>query len=435
LEYRDRLLTVEVFSNMFQGPELVRAESSPHGDALGPVAVERTTLVDSARHGLHARTFSSVDDIAPWRAAWAELADVCARPACQPEWMIAWWRHARPDRSVLRLVMVFEQDRLVGVGPFFLDRGRRGPIRARLLAAPVSYRTEPLAVPGRETQVASVIATALAHSAPRPPLVKLEAVPSTSPWPLSLSRGWPCRRGAWLFRERSEPAPELLLAVPGFPEWFTGKSPNFRQQMRRARRQLERAGAHIRMVQDPASIARAVGDLCRLHHARWEWRGGPGVPLYGRVQAMLQAAAADLLPRGGLRIAEVAVDGRSISSHLFIAAGGEVSYWLGGFDAGWARQHPSMVALLAAIQHAWSLGDRRFDLNGGAQPYKYRLASREDHLSWWTIVPRGATYPINRLRFLPTQLYRSASRRLPERVKDPVWQLVKRASRRLRGGA
>jgi CelD/BcsL family acetyltransferase involved in cellulose biosynthesis len=424
---------VEVFANMFQGSEARAQRSSPR-DATRSAAFDRAAVAcDSTSHDLHTRTFFAIEDVEPWRTAWADLADACSRPASQPEWMSAWWRHARPTGALLRLIMVFERDRLVGVGPFFLERDKRGPIRARLLAAPVSYRTEPLAEPGREVPIGGAMATALAHSTPCPARIELEGVPSTSPWPLSLSRGWPGRRAAWLFRERSEPAPGLALAGQDFDEWFAGKSPNFRQQMRRARRQLGRAGAHVRMVQDPASISRALADLCRLHHARWDWRGGPGVPLYGGVQAMLHAAATDLLPRGRLRIAEVFIEDRSISSHLFVAAGGEVSYWLGGFDARWARQSPSMVALLAAVEHAWALGDRRFDLNGGAQPYKYRLAGLEDHLSWWTIVPRGPSYAINRIRFLPRQLYRSASRHLPERVKDPVWHLLKTASRKIRG--
>ena len=388
-------------------------------------------MIRTSQTDLRAETLSELHELERWRQPWAQLAARSSRPASQPGWMIPWWHHARTAGAILRMVVVLEKNVLVGVGPFFLDQAHCGTTCARLLAAPASYRTEPLAAPGHEATVAASIAGALARSRPRPSILHLEAVPSDSVWPSALAHGWPGRGPAWTFAEKTESAPTLSLTGQSFQEWFASKSRNFRQQMRRAQRQLDRAGAQVRVVEDVAHLRRALADLCRLHHARWDWRGGPGVVLDDRMKRMLQEAAEELLPSGGLRIVEIELAGRAVSSHLFIAAGGEVSYWLGGFDDAWASQHPSMVALLAAIKDAWSREGRRFDLNGGAQPYKYRFSNAEDTLAWWTIVPRDTGYAATRLRLVPAQTYRFISRRLPTPVKDRLWRVITTISLKL----
>src|SRR5207237_381865 len=76
------------------------------------------------------------------------------RPYCAPAWMLAWWRHAAPRRAALRVILVRRGDELLGVAPFFVDRGYGGLARYRFLAAGTSMRVEPLACPGAEGAVA-----------------------------------------------------------------------------------------------------------------------------------------------------------------------------------------------------------------------------------------------------------------------------------------
>ena len=68
------------------------------------------------------------------------------------------------------------------------------------------------------------------------------------------------------------------------------------------------------------------------------------------------------------------LDGKVINSQLFIAAGGEVSYWNGGFDDDYANLKPSLVALVDAVRMSLERGRTRFDLGPGGQEYKYRFS-------------------------------------------------------------
>jgi CelD/BcsL family acetyltransferase involved in cellulose biosynthesis len=135
---------------------------------------------------------------------------------------------------------------------------------------------------------------------------------------------------------------------------------------------------------------------------------------------MLAAAARSLPAPERFRLWSIEIDGHIISSHLFIAAGGVVSYWLGGFDEAWAAQHPSMQTLLIAMEHAWSVGDRVFDLGQGGGAYKYRLADEEDTLEWLVVIPRGKGHLSSRLRWMPMQLARSVKRSLPAGIREDL---------------
>src|SRR5215208_3358659 len=85
---------------------------------------------------------------------WDALAVAAGRPFSAPVWMLAWWEHLAPPEAALRLVLVREGDSLLGVVPCHLaSTATRVPV-LRLLGAGFTARMEPLARPGRESEVA-----------------------------------------------------------------------------------------------------------------------------------------------------------------------------------------------------------------------------------------------------------------------------------------
>lgn len=321
------------------------------------------------------------------RPAWDALAVVAGRPYCAPAWMLAWWRHAAPPGARLCVAAAWQSDALAGLAPLWGQR-RAGAQWLRALAAPVAHRTDPLARPGEEPAVAPVLARVLAAAEPAPDAVSLEGLGPGSPWPALLAAGWPGVQRPKLRAEREVPAPQVTLGRGGYDAWFARKSSNFRGQVRRLRRKTEAAGARFVCIGKGDDFAPALRDLTRLHHARWDRRGGSGA-LDERVEAMLLAAARELAPKGRLWIWTIEVGGRSVSSHLFVAAGDQVVYWLGGHDDEWSAHKPGIQALVAAVEDAFGRGAARLDLGPGDQPYKYRLADADDKLEWLTLVPPG----------------------------------------------
>lgn len=87
-------------------------------------------------------------ELTPYLDGWDRLAVASRRPFCAPGWMLAWWREGRSGKMALRIVLVFEDDRLLGAGPFF-GQISYGLTELRLLGAGFSHRIGPLAEPAR----------------------------------------------------------------------------------------------------------------------------------------------------------------------------------------------------------------------------------------------------------------------------------------------
>jgi CelD/BcsL family acetyltransferase involved in cellulose biosynthesis len=328
-------------------------------------------------------------------AEWDALAFAAGRPYCAPAWMLGWWHEVAPEGAHLRVALVRDGDRLACVAPFWAE-AESG--RYALLAERTGYPLEPLVSADREEgaaaraararETAAAVARVLAEASPQPREIVFAGVPADSSWPRAFVEAWP-GASAWALREtRPKVIPKVTLTDASVDDWLAGRSRNFRQQLRRARRRLESEGARFRLA-GASDLDADLASFARLHHARWDHRGGSGA-LDGRVEALLRRCGRELIGQGRFRLWTLEVDGDAISSHLFLAADGGQSYWLGGFDDAWARDHPSIQVLVEALRHGISLGERWFELGPGGQPYKYRLADSEDRVSSWTLAPKAA---------------------------------------------
>ena len=361
-------------------------------------------------------------------AEWDGLAVAAGRPYCAPAWMLAWWRHCSPPGSSLRVIVAFDRDALAGVAPFFVEAGPPGLRRCRLLASGVSSPLEPLAREGLERDCAQVFAAALAAARPRANAVTLEGVSGKSPWPRLLADAWPAKVKPVTVRTLHLPAPTVTLRGENLDEFLATKSSSFRQQMRRRRRNLVSEGARFR-VSSAEELPADLKRLARLHHGRWDPKGG-STALDPAVERMLGAAGRELVALGRFRVWSIDIDGSTISSHLMVAAGRELAYWLGGIDDSRAKQSPGLITLLHATEDALRRGERRFDLGSGGQDYKLRLADDEDHHDWLTLVPPGPGYALVRAHLRLLQLRYAATARLSDEAKARLRRLARLARRR-----
>jgi CelD/BcsL family acetyltransferase involved in cellulose biosynthesis len=262
--------------------------------------------------------------------------------------------------------------------------------------------------------------------------VRFEGVDRASPWPRLLADAWPARLRPWTDFDVHRPTPYVTLTGGDFDAWLAGRSRNFRQQARRTQRKVAQAGGTMRLTSPADDVERDVANFVALHLARWSWRGGSGA-ITGGVEHMLREAARELVADGRLRLWTLEIDGAAISSHLFVAAGGEVAYFNGGFDERWADLKPSMHTILVALEDCFARGDRRMDLGLGVQPYKQRLADGDDPTAWIAIFPRDLRYPYTRAQALPAHLgsrVRAAGRRLPPDARERVRRLLGHAGGR-----
>jgi len=353
------------------------------------------------------------------RSEWDALADACGLPGMTSAWVLAWFRHVAPADVAPRVVLVHDGDALIGVAPFYTALGGRGRRDYRLVSVEFSNRLAPLALAGREQDVAGAIAHTLASAAPRPDMIALESSPPNAPWLSALRERWPGRVRPVTLTYNSKSCPSVSLTAGSFDEWLAGKSSNFRSQMRRARRQFEAAGGTVRMTA-PNTLHSDVDTFVKLHTSRWEGRGQSSlVGLGEKLPAILNEVGAMLLPYDGrYRLQIMEIESQPISAQLFLAAGGQVLYFNGGWDEQFAHLKPAMLAILIAIEEAFARGDECLDLGSGAMSYKLRFADGDDPVCWSVLMVPSLRLPFTFGSMIPP-VTSQWSRRTIKRVLAP----------------
>lgn len=365
-------------------------------------------------------------ELAGLEREWDGLVEQVARPFCAPAWLLAWWRTAAPPDAQLRVVAVRDGTKLIGVAPFVVHRRGAGFAEYRSLGAGVAHRLTVVATPGREHEVAGTLVQALAQTRPTPTSLRIEAVDADSPWPTLLRDLWPGRIRPWLRDDGMLSAPVVCLEGRTWEEWLASKSKNFRVQVRRRRRNLDKRGAIVRMARTVEEADRDLRELVRLHYGRWDERGGSSALDHG-IEAMLAEAARALVGPERLRLWTIELEGKAIACLLCLSAGGETVAWNGGFDSSASELRPGFVAMSAAIEDSFARGERRFDLGGGAQPYKLRFGDADAPIAWRTLFPRTARYPLTRVQVLPRharERARAAAQRLDPETRRKIKRLL-----------
>jgi CelD/BcsL family acetyltransferase involved in cellulose biosynthesis len=348
-------------------------------------------------HPLQTLVVEDPESLTDRLASWDALAVGAGRPFCSPAWMLAWWHEARTGDARLRVVLVLEQGRLIGVGPFFAQVGPLGLVEMRLLAAGFCHRIGPLAATGRQTQVAAELARALAETLPSPASVVFEGIDAEDCWPELIAAAWPSRRRPRLRTDVTMDAPVIELEG-SYEDWFSRRERHFRKEARRTWNRLKEEDVSTRV----ATEEQAIDALLRLHYARWESRGGSNVG--DAAKRVIVRAAMHLNDGQRLVVALLESPGGPVAAELVLSAGDTAVFWGGGFDPKWARNAPGTQAMLFALRTLAQQGARLADLGGGEHEYKRRLADDNRPLAWRTLFVPGPRYPLIRLRLAPKHI-------------------------------
>jgi CelD/BcsL family acetyltransferase involved in cellulose biosynthesis len=369
------------------------------------------------------------------KAEWDELAVATQLPMMSPACVLAWWTHMAPPTAKPRIVIVREGERLAGLAPFYIDpASRRGRLDLRLPGIEFAGRLAPLAIAGREPEVANAVARALAGSNPSADIVALEGSPVSMNWASALQASWPGHMRPLSSTYSIHSCPIVSLHDESYVAWLAGKSSNFRSQMRRLGRQFAAAGGTTRSS-TVDTLATDVDAFMRLHASRWEGRGESHL-LTARdvVAATLVDMGARLIESDRFRLRLLEVDGEPISAQLFLAAGGRVLYVNGGWDERFARLKPPMIGILGMVEEAFGHGEQCLDLGVGDQPYKGRFADRDEPVAWTMLLLPRARLPLTCARVLPTIANTTLRRTIKRRVPTTQLQRYRRMRGRLHRG-
>ncbi len=369
--------------------------------AEADVILERTRASYRLGSVLEPQLIVDLDELEGLHDEWDRLAVSAGLPQMAPAWILAWWRHLAGPAAVPRVVAVWDRGKLVGIAPFYVQDVRRGQIEYRLPGRELSARLAPLAVPGREWEVAQAIGRALAATTPRVDLIALEGSPVASPWPVALLNGWPGVTQPLARQYHVHGCPTVSLGADSFDTWLAGKSWNFRQQMRRHRRRFLKAGGTER-TSTRETLAADIRTLLRLHAMRWESRGVSKLLALGdRFVLMLEDVGTELLPENRFRLRLLEIDGEPVCAQLYLVAGGNLLYFNSGWDERFAHMKPSMIGIFGCIEDAFALGENKLDLGPGEQSYKLRFADGNDPVAWNVLMLPSQRLPLTYVKVLP----------------------------------
>jgi CelD/BcsL family acetyltransferase involved in cellulose biosynthesis len=289
-------------------------------------------------------------------SAWRPLAERGRNIFGTWEWANVWWRHYGAGRE-LRARIVDDRVAL----PLYV--GRTGPFKVlRYIGHAHADELGPVAAPEDREAAAAAMSGALAEDGYH--LFLGEDMPP----------GWGPELGSTVVERTSTPV--LTLSESTWDEFLANRSSNFREQMRKYERRLNREHAvEIRLADDPNRLADDLDTLFALHRARW-----PGSKWFAAAEAFHRDFAAVALERGWLRLWILELDGAPAAAWYGFRFAGVDSYYQGGRDPSRSRERLGVVLIIHTVREALRDGSREYRFLRGGEAYKSRFANSDPGL-------------------------------------------------------
>lgn len=311
---------------------------------------------------------------------WRQLAELRENPFLTPEWFAAWTSSHPQERPFVLLWRSDEE--LRGVLP--LVAVSSGPLKQlRFAGARRGDWFTPACSRADEAAMAAECAELLGRERRAWQLLRLDRIDDESAWPQAL---WgeggavaPARP------RRADVLPYVRFDESGYEGYLAGRSRNFRSQLGRRRRKLEREhGLSFRMTSSAVQLDRDLEVFFELHDERWTERGGSssGAEDVRRFQREFAGAA---LERGWLRLWTAEVDGAPGASWYGWRLGNRYCYALSGLRKSYEPLALGTVLLAHTIEQAAGEGAGIYDLMWGDEGYKRRFETDRRSASTWIV--------------------------------------------------
>lgn len=184
--------------------------------------------------------------------------------------------------------------------------------------------------------------------------------------------------GAW----ESQRSPYLAFPA-SYDELLAGKSPLFRANLRRRRRQLERLGAlSVERVSDAGQLHERLAEGFALEQAGWKGSAGTAIAQDARTRAFYTELAERAAGRGSLALFFLRLDGRPIAFHYGLAEGGVYYVPKLAYDERLKGCSPGLVLLEEAIKDGIARGLHGYDFLGAEAEWKNKWSSSVDPHHW-----------------------------------------------------
>jgi CelD/BcsL family acetyltransferase involved in cellulose biosynthesis len=246
---------------------------------------------------------NSLDDL---RDEWSELALLTANIFTTWEWSSLWWKHFGRDRPLMIVACRTASGELTAILPLYRWSTRPAKI-VRLIGHGPGDELGPICAPRDRPAVARSLRRYLSER--------------SSDWDLFLgeqlrvTHRWSALIGARTLRREGNPV--LHLDGMTWDEYLRSRSSNFRQQVGRRERNLQRRyQLEFRLTTDARQLTADMDTLFALHSARWQ---GRDLAFRGIREPFHREFAECALERGWLRLRLLCLDGEPVAARTAFA--------------------------------------------------------------------------------------------------------------------
>src|SRR4051794_19115129 len=289
---------------------------------------------------------------------WNALAAAQRSPFLTVEWLSAWWDSFGDGEPE---VLTLREDGALRAAALLGRSGTR-------LAAPANDHSGDWDVLAADEDARDRLWGRVARDGG--PVLALPAMPE--PAAERLTREVLRPAGYRVVAERGPESPYLEL--PGsYEDLLAAKSRNFRSQLGRRRRGLEREGEVVfRTTRGGPDLDRDLDEMLRVEAAGWKSSEGTAILSDSRTQRLYRSFAHAAAEQGWLRLHLLELGGRAIAAdYSCVFAGGEFLLKT-GFDEEWSRLSPGLVLRGEVLRQAIEEGLGFYDFLGGPDHYKLR---------------------------------------------------------------
>jgi len=316
------------------------------------------------------KTFSELDPT-EWNALLSEsITDV---PFLRHEYLNAWWGTCGGgewEQAELVLISAHENDKLIGIAPFFLTEHEGQQALMLLGSIEISDYLDLIVraddLPRFLSELMDFLASASALAWSRfdwynlpddsPTLAALEAA--------SAKRGW--KYIAKPFR------PALYVPLAGdFEEYLAGIDKKQRHEIRRKMRRAAESVQNVRwyIVTDESTLDDEAEACCHLMAQDPAKQAFLTQTMRSQMKAMIHAA----FKAGWLQLAFMEVDGQKAAGYLNFDYGNRIWVYNSGLDFSYRDLSLGWVLLGHLLQWANENGRSEFDFMRGDEDYKYKF--------------------------------------------------------------
>lgn len=335
------------------------------------------------RQQLSVSVIDTAAELAAYREEWNRLLDNASqRSIClRWEWLHTWWTIFSDCGIALQVILVREEERIVGMAPLFYQVEKKfGIIPVRTLRflgtgepeweEVASEYLDIVAHAGYETRVVQAVWTHLRQQRTWDQIVFNDVLENS----LIVTTLAPMAAAEHLPVMLNDVGIRYYVGLPRTWDAYIGMlEAGAAKRLPYKRRKFERAGRVAdKKITDSAELDKAFDELIRLHTARWKARGHDGVFASARFTDFHRKIARLLLPLGMLNIRLLSLDEVNIAVLYNFRFAGTDYFYQGGFDMESAAKHsPGILAHVYAIDGALGDGLQYYDfMKGGVVSYK-----------------------------------------------------------------